>query len=61
MSDAGRKGFTDSMFSAIAADYYRTLLTHHAEASEAITPQSQKSTGDKLSEGATDISDKVAR
>lgn len=34
---------------------------HHAEASEAITPQSQKSTGDKLSEGATDMTDKVSR
>jgi hypothetical protein len=41
--------------------YHRTLLTHHAEAQEKLTPESQKSTTDKLSEGATDIGDKVAR
>ena len=31
------------------------------KASEAMTPDSQKSTGQKLSEGATDITDKVSR
>ena len=61
MSDAGRKGFTDSTSPPSIADYHRTLLMHHAEASEAMTPDSQKSTGQKLSEGATDITDKVSR
>ncbi len=61
MSDIGRKGFGDSTSRISAAEYHRTLLTHHAEASEAIKPDSQKSTTEKLGEGATDIGDKVAR
>ena len=66
MSDAGRKGFGDSTYTSTPAlpslsDYHRTLLTHHAEASEAMKPDSQKTTTEKLGEGATDIGDKAAR
>ena len=62
MSDLGRKGFGDSTSPRSSMDQYRkTLLTHHAEAQEKLTPESQKSTTDKLSEGVTDIGDKVGR
>jgi hypothetical protein len=37
------------------------VLTITAEAQEKLTPESQKSTTDKISEGITDTTDKVAR
>jgi hypothetical protein len=62
MSDLGRKGFGDSSYTPqTVADYSRSLLTHHQEASEAVKPDSQKGVGEKLGEGASDIGDKVSR
>lgn len=62
MSDLGRKGFGDSSYTPqTVAEYSRSLLTHHTEASESLKPDSSKSAGEKLTEGASDIGDKVSR
>ena len=51
MSDAGRKGMTDSEFAQVKSE--RTSLTHTIEISESVTPESSKSQTDKAKEGVT--------
>lgn len=61
MSDEGRKDFTTSMFISAIPRAKRTSANISAEAKEEITPDSAKSTQDKVKEAATDTKDRVVR
>jgi len=59
MSDLGRKDFTDSMW-LLNLSFNLNFTNTQAEASEKMTPDSQKSTTDKASENVTGAYDNVA-
>ena len=61
MSDAGRKDFTTSMLSRSQNTPLNSVTYMHAEAKEELTPDSTKSTQDKIKEGVTDTTDRFAR
>lgn len=62
MSDAGRKDFSTSMLIYIFPTTMSSLLTSSTtEAKEQMTPNSAKSTPDKVKETFTDTTDRFSR
>lgn len=53
MSDAGRKGMTDSQSPGPSQGQTTLVLIHCPEISESVTPESSKSQTDKAKEGVT--------
>ena len=61
MSDAGRKDFSTSQSLHALFPLLGSVLTRSSEAKEGITPDSTKSTQEKIKEGVTDTTDRLAR
>jgi hypothetical protein len=61
MADTGRKDFHDSEFPITNYRYFVVSLTVGAELGDKITPDSSKSTTDKIGDSLTGAGDKIQR